>query len=52
MHRIGLGAFGWTDSIATWDGRGHAVFVSLNNDAHWYAAQHARTLRLMVDQRC
>ena len=52
MRRIRLGAFGWTDSIAPWDGQGHAVFVFLDNHAHGYAVQHARTLRLMVEERC
>ena len=52
MRRISLGASGWSESIATWDGRGHAVCVCLNNDAHGDAVQHAPTFRLMVDERC
>lgn len=52
MRRMRLGASGWSDSIAPSDGRGHAVFVYLNNDAHAYAAHHARPLRPMVDERC
>jgi len=52
MRRIRLGAFGWSESITPWDGRGHAVFVYLNNDAHCYAVHRARTLDRMVDDRC
>ena len=52
MRRIRLGASGWSDSIAPWDGRGHAVFLCLDNDAHGRHGQRARTLRLMVDERC
>jgi uncharacterized protein YecE (DUF72 family) len=52
MRGTRLGASGSSESIATWDGRGHAVFVCLNNDAHGDAVQHAPTFRLMVDARC
>jgi uncharacterized protein YecE (DUF72 family) len=52
MRRMRLGASGWSDSIAPSDGRGHAVFVYFDNDAHRYAAHRARPLRPMVDERC